>query len=509
MDGKVWLVGAGPGDPDLITVKGRDALERADVVVYDRLVSKEFMDYVAEGAEVIDAGRKPGLHDMTEEEIDLLLVRKAREGKRVVRLMGGDPFVFGLGSEEAEALRDAGVPFEVVNGVTSSIAAPAYAGIPVTHRDTASSFAVLRGNEDEDGAGPGPDWSKLATAVDTLVLVSATAHLDRLSATLIRHGRSPATPVAVVSWAAHGQQQTIVGTLADISAKVAESGLTPPAITVVGEVVRLRERMRWYDDRPLFGKRVLVTRSRQQAGALRRALRAEGAEVMELPALDIVETTAPEIIERVIAALTDGQYGWALFTTANAVELFFRHLAANDRDARAFGVTKIAAIGSEAAESLGHHGIRPDIVRDDEAGLLDPGIPAGRSMGRRRILLPRAGSTRPEMLAALRKLGAEVEELPLYVTSIPRQPNRESLGCLRRGEVDVVTFVTSSAVTNLANMLGGELDGLRRATLACIGPLTAQTARDLGLRVDVVSEHDSVEGLVRALGQHYTAAARM
>ncbi len=507
MDGKVWLVGAGPGDPDLITVRGRHALAYADVVVYDWKVPGEFLDHVAEGAEVVYAGPQPGMHDITEEEIDELLVRKAREGKRVVRLFGGDPFVFGRGAEEAEALHTAGVPYEVVNGVTSSVAAPAYAGIPVTYSGVASSFAVIEGREDPDAPASPYNWAKLATAVDTLVLVAAVDNLARISAALLRHGRPASTPAAVVGWGAYARQETITGTLENIAEKVAHSGLQPPAVIVVGEVVRLRERLRWYEDRPLFGKRVLITRSRRQAPALRRLLREEGAQVLELPALEIVETTAPEIIERVVAALADGQYAWAVFTSANAVDLFFRHLEACGRDARVFGTSKICAIGTEAADALARRSIRPDVVRDESEADEAAGILASKGIGRRRILLPRAGTTRKELIAALRKHGAEVEEIPLYVMAIPRQPDRESLGYLRRSEVDIVTFANSTAVTNLAGMLGGETGCLRDATIACIGRQTAQAVRDLGLRADVVTEGDRVTDLVAALRAHYMVRA--
>lgn len=508
MDGKVWLVGAGPGDPDLITVKGREALERAEVVVYDRLVSKEFLDYVADGAEVVYAGRQPGLHEMTEEEIDQLLVHKAREGKRVVRLFGGDPFVFGRGGEEAMALHTAGVAFEVVNGVTSSVAAPAHAGIPITYRGVAASFAVVSGYEDPDAPDSPVNWPKLATGVDTLVFVIAADHLDHLAAALIRHGRAAETPVAVVSWGTNARQQTVVGTLADIAGRVAQAAVRRPTVTVVGEVVRLRDQMRWYDDRPLFGKRVLVTRSRQQAGALRRLLREEGAEVLELPALEVVETGEPAIIARVVSVLTDGQYAWAVFTSENAVEMFLRHLEAHGRDARAFGATKLCAVGVEAADALARHSLRPDVIWDEAVSEAEIGTLAGRALGRRRILVPRTGNIRPELIAALRRLGAEVEEIPLYVTAIPRQPNRESLGDLRRGAIDIVTFATSTAVTNLVNMLGGELEGLRRATIACMGPITAAAAREHGLRVDVATDQGGVQELVAALRAHEAVAGR-
>lgn len=501
MDGKVWLVGAGPGDPELITVKGRRALEQAEVVVYDELVSKEFLDSVAEGAEVSYVGRQAGLHEMSAGEISSFLIHRAREGKRVVRLTGGDPFVFGPCDEEAEALRDAGIDFEVVNGVTSAVAAPAHAGIPITIGDGESSFAVVRGDGSPSPSGR-LNWEQLATATDTLVLMEAAGNLENIAAELIGNGRPADTPVAVVSWGTHARQQTIAGTLADIAVRVQQAGMRQPAVTIVGEVVRLRERLRWYDDRPLFGKKVLIARSRLRGGELRRLLRGEGAEVVEMAALEVVETAAPEIIKRVVGVLAEGQYAWVIFSSSNAVELFFRHLEEHGRDTRVFGATKICAIGPAVVEGLARHGIRADIVAGESVESIKAAL-AGQSFGRRRILFPRAENARPDLLAVLRKLGAEVEDIPLYVAAVPRQPNRESLARLRRGEFDIVTFVSSFSVENVVSMLGDDLGGLRRATIACAGEITAQAARDLGLRADVVAADASVAGLVAALKQHH------
>lgn len=506
MTGKVWLVGAGPGDPGLITVKGRAALERAEVVVYDRYVPDDFLEYVAEGAEVIYAGQQTGLREMTEDEIDALLVHKAREGKRVVRLIGGDPFVFGRGGEEAATLHAAGVPFEIVNGVTSSVATPAYAGIPLTYRDLAASFAVISGDEDPTRADSPVRWQQLATATDTLVLVEAAGNLPAVTAALIRYGRAPETPVAVVSWGTHARQETVVGTLATIATLVARAGVRSPAVTIVGEVVRLRDRLRWYDDRPLFGKRVLLARSRLQASVLRRLLQEEGADVVELPALEVVETTSPEIIGRVVGALADGQYSWVLLTSSAAVDLLFRHLTEQGRDARAFGSTRVCAIGPGTAEALARHGLRADL-NPEEA--VDDGVlmqMAGRGVGRRRVLVPRAEYARPDLVAALRKLGVEVEEVGLYVSAVPRLPSRESLGLLRRGEIDILAFPTVSSVENVAKMLGEDRECLRDTTIACLSPMIARTARERGLRVDVLSEDASIPGLVAALRAHFAVA---
>jgi uroporphyrinogen III methyltransferase / synthase len=506
MTGKVWLVGAGPGDPGLITVKGRAALEQAEVVVYDRFVPDDFLEYVAEGAEVVYTSRRPGLHEMTEDEIDALLAQKAREGKRVVRLIGGDPFVFGRGGEEAATLHAAGVPFEIVSGVTSSVATPAYAGIPITYRDLAASFAVISGDEDPNLPDSPVRWAQLATATDTLVMVEATANLPAVTEALIRHGRAAETPVAVVSWGTHARQETVVGTLATIAEMVERAGLHSPAVTIVGEVARLRDRLRWYDDRPLFGKRVLLARSRLQASVLRRTLQEEGADVVELPALEVVETTAPEMIRRVVGALGDGQYSWVLLTSSAAVDLLFRHLIEQGRDARAFGNTRVCAIGPGTAEALMRHGIRADLNPEEAVGDTVLAQMAGRGVGRRRILVPKAEYARPDLVAALRKLGVEVEEVGLYVTSIPRQPNRESLGQLRRGEIDIVAFPTVSSVTNVVKMLGEDRGCLHDATIACLSPMIARTARELGLRVDVLSEDASIPGLVATLRDHFAVA---
>jgi uroporphyrinogen III methyltransferase/synthase len=500
MDGKVWLVGAGPGDPGLITVRGRESLERADVVVYDSAIPRAFLELVRDGAEVIEAGAQPGLHEIGQEEINRLLIHKAREGGRVVRLKGGDPFVFGRGGEEAEALNDAGVAFEVVNGVTSAVAAPTYAGIPITYRDVATSFAVVSGHVD-DGAEE-LNWPKLATAVDTLVLMRALRNLERVSALLQQHGRGPDTPVAVVGWGTHARQETVVGTLHDIARRVAEAGIEPPTVTIVGEVVRLRERLRWYEDRPLFGKRVLVTRLRQQGSQLRRLLEEEGAEVVELPTAEVVETAEPEMIDRMVSALADGQYGWVVFTSPDVVERFFRHLGEAGRDARAFGGTRIAAAGATTAAALARHGIRADVAPDEPgpAALVRAVTTAG--MGRRRVLVPRAGSLALDLIAGLRKQGGEVEEVPLYVSAVPRQPNRESLARLRRGEIDAVTFASATSVTNFSNMLG-ELAPPPGTAIACISEVAAAAARDLGLTVHVVAREPTIQGLAAALRAYF------
>jgi len=505
--GKVWLVGAGPGDPGLMTVAGVAALAEAEVVVYDRLVSAKLLELAPSSAERIFVGKEAGAHALGQEEINALLVEKARQGKRVVRLKGGDPYVFGRGGEEAEALAAAGVPFEVVPGVTSAVAVPAYAGIPITHRGLASSFAVITGHEDPSKGETAIDWSKLATGVDTLVFLMGAATLPQIVEKLVEHGRPPTTPVAVIRWGTTPAQEVVTGTLADIVRRVKEARLEPPAVTVVGEVVRLRETLRWFDSpqaKPLFGKRVLVTRTRQQASALSRLLSQQGAEPIELPALELVPRDDPRRLERAISALARGRYRWVVFTSANGVDIFFRRLREARRDARAFAEARVCAIGPGTAAALAAHGLRADLVPEEFVAESVVEALARRKVAKNRILLPRAEGARRELVRGLRALGARVDELPLYVAAPPGAPEPEALRRLRAGEVDVVTFASSSAVRNLLKLLEGDTAPLKGPLIACIGPVTARTAREAGLEVDVEAKEHTIPGLVRALQDHYS-----
>jgi uroporphyrinogen III methyltransferase/synthase len=519
--GVVYLVGAGPGDPGLLTLAGLQRLKEGDVVVYDRLVNEALLREARSDAELIFVGKIAGeSHD--QEAINRLLIEKAQEGKRVVRLKGGDPFVFGRGGEEAEALQEAGIPFEIAPGVTSAVAVPACAGIPVTHRGVSSTFAVITGHEDPEKPESSIDWGKLATAVDTLVFLMGTKTLPDIVEKLTENGRAPKTPVAVIRWGTTAEQRTVTGTLRDIAERVEEAGITPPAITVVGEVVRLREKLSWFEKRPLFGKRVLITRTRRQASTLARLLAAEGAIPVELPAIEIEPLAEPAVVGAAIEGLRDGRYGWAVFTSANAVELWFEHLRARGLDARAFGATKVAAIGPATAVALAAAGIVADLVPEEYvaeavvAALLprDTPLPVRpeepRSAAERRlegssrattprILVPRAEGARPELVEGLRTVGAEVDEVTLYRAAVPATAPAETLSLLRDGAIDIVTFTSSSTVRNLAAMLNGHIETLRAPLVACIGPITAKMAEQLGLRVDVVASEYTVEGLVRAI----------
>jgi uroporphyrinogen III methyltransferase/synthase len=508
--GRVWLVGAGPGDPGLITVAGVAALAEAEVVVYDRLVSAQLLALAPSTAERIFVGKEASAHTLSQLEINALLVEKAGQGKRVVRLKGGDPYVFGRGGEEAEALVEAGIPFEVVPGVTSAVAVPAYAGIPVTHRGLASSFAVVTGHEDPTKAETAIDWSKLATGVDTLVFLMGAATLPQIVEKLVEHGRPADTPVAVIRWGTTPAQEVVTGALADIVRRVKEARLQPPAITVVGEVVRLREKLRWFDSpqaKPLFGKRVLVTRTRQQASALSRLLAEEGAEPIELPTIEIKRRFNKDELIRAVEALHKGEYDWLVFTSANAVDIFFDFLWERCLDARSV-TAGVAAIGPGTAEALKRWGIYVDVTPDPNRytaeGLL-AAFDEQFDVRDHSILLPRAEGARDVLVDGLTKQGAKVDEVILYVAAPPDSPESEALRRLRAGEVDVVTFASSSAVTNLMKLLDGDTAPLEGPLIACIGPITARTAREAGLEIGVESKEHTIPGLVAALREYYAS----
>ena len=508
--GRVILVGAGPGDPGLITVAGTQALAQAEVVVYDRLANPRLLDLVPKEAERIFVGKGPEQHTMTQEEINALLVARAREGKRVVRLKGGDPFVFGRGGEEALELAAAGIPFDVVPGVTSAVAVAAYAGIPVTHRGLASSVAFITGHAQE-GARPAEDptkeeqevdWAKLATAVDTLVLLMGVGQLPEIVDRLIAGGRAGSTPTAVVEWGTLPRQRTAVGTLDNIVAKVQEAGIGPPAAVIVGEVVRLRETLRWFDARPLSGLRVLVTRTREQASELTRALAAAGAEAIELPTIEIVPRFDEKRLSTAVRSLKDEAYDWLVFTSANAVDIFFDFLWGQGLDARSVRAS-VAAIGPGTAAALRERGVRVDVMPEKERyiaeGLLEAFEEAADLTGQH-VLLPRAEDARDVLIDGMAKQGAKVDEVTLYVAAPPKDPDAEGLARLRAGEIDVATFASSSAVRNLVALLGDDLGSLCQCRIACIGPITASTAEELlGRPPDIVASEHTIPGLVQAL----------
>jgi uroporphyrinogen III methyltransferase/synthase len=492
----VYLVGAGPGDPGLITVRGRAALEAADVVVYDRLASPRLLAWARPDAERVYVGKQAALHTMTQDEINALLVDRAKAGKVVCRLKGGDPFVFGRGGEEAEACLAAGVPFAVVPGITSAISVPAYAGIPVTHRKLCSAMGIITGHEDPTKMESSLRWSGLAQGLDTLVFLMGVENLPNIVHELTAHGKPPETPVALVRWGTTARQETLTGTLADIVDKVRAANFKAPAVTIVGEVVNLRDELRWWDNRPLSGKRVVVTRSREQASELSERLEQLGAETVEFPTIRIA--AIPEAAASPALASLPLDVDWIVFTSANTVGHFLDALRANGGDIRALGRAKLAAIGPATAATLTALGLRVDYMPDEfvAESVLEgwPDDPSGR-----RILIPRAEQAREFLPDELRKRGAQVTVLPVYRTLPDAEGADEMRARFERGEVNVVTFTSSSTVRNFHDAVGKvPMEGV---CVACIGPVTAETARELGYPVSFVAETYSVPGLVDALVQ--------
>jgi len=501
--GKVYMVGAGPGDPGLITVKGLEYLKKADVIIYDRLLDDLLLDSAAPAAERIYVGKAAGEHTRPQAEINQLLVTKTKEGKTVVRLKGGDPFVLGRGGEETEVLAQNSIPFEVVSGITSAIAVPAYAGIPVTHRGLASSFAVITGHEDPDKEESSINWEKLATGVDTLIFLMGMKSLPGIVSKLIEFGRPPDTPVAVIKEGTRPQQKTVVGSLMDIVAKVKDNHLTPPVIIIVGEVVRLRDKLRWFDNRPLSVKRILVTRARHQASDLSRLLAERGAEPIELPSIDIQPIADSTELDQAISNLTD--YHWIIFTSTNGVVSFWQRLNNLKLDSRALCGRQIGAIGPATAAALASRGVTPDYVPKIYTA---EGILAGLGhldiIGQR-FLLPRAEMADKDLVQGIRKLGAEVHEVTAYHTLPASESIAEAKRMLISGEIDVITFTSSSTVTNLVAAFQGEPLPINQAKIACIGPKTAEAASKAGLKVDILASEQTILGLVSAIEEYFGA----
>ncbi|MFQ5924712.1 MAG: uroporphyrinogen-III C-methyltransferase [Dehalococcoidia bacterium] len=499
--GKVYLVGAGPGDTGLITVKGLNCLRQADVIIYDRLLDERLLDSAPPVAERIYVGKTPRYHAREQAEINQVLVAKAEEGKTVVRLKGGDPFVLGRGGEEAEALVQAHIPFEVVPGVSSAIAVPAYAGIPVTHRRLSSSFTVITGHEDVTKGSSSIAWEKLATGADTLIFLMGAGNLSQIVGQLVKNGRAATTPIALIRDGTGPRQQTIVGTLADIVAKVESSSFSPPAVIVVGEVVTLQEKLRWFDSQPLFGKRVLVTRARPQASSLSRLLLEHGAQPVEMPAIEIQTIPSTGELDQAISILES--YQWIAFTSVNGVDAFFHRVYALNRDARSLKGIKIGAIGPATAQALEARGLRPDYLPQVYTS---EGFVAGlkiQNIAGCRFLLPRADIATRELANGIAQLGAEVHEVTVYRTVPGGEAISRGKQMLLAGEIDIITFTSSSTVTNLLALLGGERQAIERTTIACIGPTTAATAAEAGLKVDIVAQDHTIPGLVEAMEGYF------
>lgn len=509
--GKVYLVGAGPGDPGLITVRGRDLLGRAEVLVYDHLASKKLLKYVPATAELIYAGKKGNVHHaLTQDEINQVLVDRAKAGRLVIRLKGGDPFIFGRGGEEIQELVAAGIPFEAVPGVTSASAAATYAGIPITHRDFTSSVAFITGHEDPTRENSRIAWDKISTGIGTLVFYMGIKNLPFITESLIANGRAPETPVAVIRWASTPEQHSVVGTLATIVERVKEEKITPPALVVVGEVVSLRDTLNWFEKKPLFGKKILVTRTRDQASELVNLLEEEGAECLEGSTIALV---APDSWAELDAALENlAGYDWLLFTSINAITFFFKRLQEQNLDARDLKGPRLGVVGTATAEALRNHGLRADLLPAEFTGeglaeaLLAEGVSG------KKILLPRALEAREVLVEKLTAGGAKVTMAPVYKNVRP-EGYGEVRAALENKSIDVVTFTSSSTVTNFLEMLEikdqAEFDRLLGGVkVAVIGPITAKTALKKGLKIDIQPETFTIPAMVEAIVDYFGNESR-
>ena len=501
--GTVYLVGAGPGDPGLITVKGLDCISRADVIIYDNLANSELLDVAWDAAEKIYVGKKAGEHSMKQEDINDLIAEKALVSDVVVRLKGGDPYVFGRGAEEVLVLREKGIPFEIVPGVTAGVAAAAYAGIPVTHRAHNSVLTFVTGHEDPKKAESSIDWQSLASGGGTLVFYMGVKNLPSISERLMSAGRSADTPVALVRNGTLPEQTVVTGTLSTIYQLAKDAGITPPALIIVGDVVGLREELSWFENKPLFGKTIVVTRSRTQTSRLAFELGDLGANVLSFPtiAIEPPEDSAP--LFEAVSDLTP--FDWIVFTSTNAVDFFFDALAESDSDSRALAGCGICAIGSGTIEQLEDNGIMADLVPDiyTSSKALEALLEAGAVKGKH-FLLPRADIASPELPEGLTKAGATVTEVTSYKT-VPAIPNPDILKALSEGAVDIVTFTSSSTARNFAALVGEALGKISdNVSFVSIGPETSKTAVAEGIEVSIEAEQHDIDGLVAALMNHVT-----
>ena len=507
--GKVYLIGAGPGDIGLLTVKGMKSLQRADVVVYDFHINAQILNFINHDAEFIYAGKRGGHHAMTQDEINQALVNKAKESKIVCRLKGGDPFVFGRGGEEAEVLAHAGIEFEIIPGVSSYIAATAYAGIPLTHREYSSSFAVITGNEDSTKPESSIDWSKLANVFDTLVFLMGVKNIGSITSKLIRHGKHPDTPVAVVRWGTRPDQKTVVSTLKDIANLVKEENIKPPAVVVTGGVVKLRDTLKWYENKPLFGNRILITREYTQDYELLEDL---GAEIFEFPTIKIVPPKSYAELDIAIDRIET--YNWLVFTSVNGFKYFIRRFLDRDRDVRDLKGIKICTVGTKTASEVKKYGIKVDMIPEEfnAEGLISAiaqkcgsaeeetsELPSFRASALKglKILLPRAEVAREIFPEKVRELGGEID-IPVTYRAIKSEKHGKRLKrFLKEGRVSVATFTSAATFNIFMDIMGKDaMDFLSGITIAAIGPVTARAIENAGLKVTIMPKEATIKAMV-------------
>jgi uroporphyrinogen III methyltransferase/synthase len=494
--GKVYIIGAGPGDPGLITIRGAQCLREADVIVYDHLVNPEILRRAGEKPRLIYAGKHGGNHALSQSEINALLIAEAKKGAIVARLKGGDPFIFGRGGEEAEFLCEAGIPFEVVPGVSSAIAVPAYAGIPLTHRNHTVSAAFVTGHEDPTKGKSNLDWPTLA-GIGTLVFLMGVKNLSMIAENLVLHGKDAETPAALIRRGTTPDQETLTGTLGDIVQKARERRFAPPAVFVVGTVVGLRDTLNWFEMKPLFGRGVVITRPEAQAEELSELLRRDGARVIPFPVIRIAPPETWEPLDRALDRLED--YQWIIFTSANGVAFFFRRLRERGRDIRDLKGIRIAAIGPATASAVEALGIRVDLVPQE---FISEGVVKafdGMDLQGSRALLPRAKEARDVIPGGLAKMGAICDIATAYRTVRSDRNASELIPLFDEGKVDVITFTSPSTVVNFLQIMGPDFRLPSQVRIACIGPVTEAAARKAGLPVDILQERYTIPGLVDAL----------
>ncbi|QAY65150.1 uroporphyrinogen-III C-methyltransferase [Paenibacillus protaetiae] len=514
--GTVYLVGAGPGDPKLITVRGLEVLRKSDVVVYDRLASPRLLQHLKPGTEKIYVGKLPDRHTMKQEQINQLLVDLALQGKTVTRLKGGDPTIFGRVGEEAELLQEHGITFEIVPGITSAIAVPAYAGIPVTHRDLASSLSIITGHESPEKLDRSIHWDKVTNATGTLVFLMGVSKVGYIAEQLIRHGKPPETPVALIRWGTRPEQETITGTLATIERIVKEAGFQPPAVIVVGEVVLQRDKLQWVERKPLFGMRVLITRARSQASELAALIEELGGEPCEFPVIETRMTEGGHAAEAIGGALQQAeQYHWLLFTSVNGVEYFFEWLKRLGVDIRRFHAARIAAVGPKTAQALEAKGLLPVSLpgQFQAEGLLER--LKGEIAPGQKVLLPRGNLARDLLPKELEAGGIAAVPIDVYETVLAENQDEYALEALREREIHMITFTSSSTVNNLLELLKRSgIDQpaklLEAVPVASIGPQTTKAAEAAGLEVAIEPDTATIEALVAAIVQYrLTERSRM
>jgi uroporphyrinogen III methyltransferase/synthase len=498
--GKVYIIGAGPGDAGLITLKGVDCLRLADVVIYDYLVSKDLLKYASDDARLIYAGKQGGAHTLSQWEINDLLVKEAKAGNTVARLKGGDPFIFGRGGEEAEKLAESGISFEIIPGVTSAIAVPAYAGIPLTHRGLTSTVAFVTGHEDPTKEKSDIDWPALAR-IGTLVFLMGVKNIGKIVEELTKNGKPPETPAALIRWGTTPRQEILTGTLANIPVLARKRKFAPPAILVVGKVVDLSNTLSWFEQKPLFGRGIVITRPEKQADDLAQLLTNEGANPIHFPTIKIIPPPDWRDLDAAIKNLED--YDWLIFTSANGVAFFFERLFEKNKDIRDLKGIKICCIGPATAQQVESKGIRVDLVPKKfiSEGILESF--SGINLRGKKILIARAAKARDVLPTGLKKLGAKVNVVTAYVTVNSGKKKKELETLFKENQVNVITFTSSSTVNNFAKIMGRNFSLPKSVKVACIGPVTEAAATRAGLSVDIHQAEYTMEGLVQTLIDYF------